>query len=298
MPEKNLAAGVVSNDVTGNSPVPPLKSSQPEPVTAPEKGATPETPVGGAVENDIPESELPQRLRGAKTFKDAVGKYREIESELGRKNNEVGQLRYVIDQMLQLKRQEDTGGTAAAKAKPEHAPVTTDALLNDPETAISSVASRAAKEAAESANERIDRMEFEAAKGRFEGQFPKYKETQEDPAFLEWVKASRYRLGLAHHAAGGSFDSATELFAAYEELKKETKTPATPDLDTAAAKGAALVRPGTGNASTQGRATPPKQGSKEILSRHELGLLYIRDRAKYNAMSDEIATAYREGRVK
>lgn len=287
MPSEATPEGVVSNEVTSSVPTE-------KPALAPAPTADTASKATPSNDDEIPNEELPQRLRGTKSFKDAVSKYREIESELGRKNNEVGQLRYVIDSMLNLKRTEDLGATAT----PKHTPVNTDSLLADPEAAISNVARRTVTEATSQVSDRLARMEYDIAREKFGVKHPGYEATMEQPAFIDWIKASPYRMRLAEHATKGSFEAADELFGLHAELAA-AKAAATPKVDPKAVAAASLTRPGNGN--TTGGAAKSKQPSAagaEIYSRIELGKLYANDREKYNSMMPEIMAAYKEGRVR
>lgn len=242
------------------------------------------------------EAQIPKALRG-KSLDEVYNIYRASQSEVGRLRNEVGQTRYVVDQLLQVNRQ-DSGASAQPKAKPE--PVTSERLLTDPENVISSVAERAAKKATESTDDRIARLEFEAQRERFVSRFPKYEETMGDEGFLEWVKDSPYRQRLAVQASQhASFEAAGELFGLYEETEKVRN--ATVTSNQKPSNEGQLVRPGNGN--TTGGAqkqttSQARQGGKKVWARSELAQLYITNRDSYNAQADEIRQAYREGRVR
>lgn len=284
-----IVGGELTNDVTSSvKKAPATDTPADKAVTSgADKAAT------TTADDDLPEDQVPQRLRGHKTFKEAVVKYRELEAELGRKNNEVGQLRYTVDEMLRLKTLSDGGTVATAK----HTPVTTDALLTNPEEAIASVVKRANAEGNGAQSDRLAKLEFEAAKREFTGKHPTYETDMADATFIDWVKASPFRTKLAQATVNGSFDAADELFSLYGEIK-EAKKPNT-EAAKAAAANASLTRPGNGGASSGAKkGAPPSAGSKDIFSKTELRKLYMNDRDKYNAMGPEIQRAYAEGRVK
>lgn len=294
MPEVSAPEGTVSNDVLSSVTIPAATTEDPARTAATSDAAVKST---ASTDDTIPDEQLPQRLRGAKSLKDAVQKFKELESELGRKNNEVGQLRFVVDEMLQLKRTQDLGNESPKKA---HTPVNTDSLLADPESAISSVVERTVGKATSDTENRLARMEYEAQKKDFVAAFPDYQATQESPAFLDWVKASPHRMRLAQSAANGSFEAAHDLFGIHKELA-EAKAAATPKVDPKQQAAASLSRPGNGN-TTGGagkqRAPSASTAGKEIFSRVELGKLYANNREAYNAMGADIRQAYAEGRVR
>lgn len=297
MPDTSVTEGTVSNDILSSVIIPAPADSTDTAKTADTSEAKAKSADTNA-DDSSPKEKLPQRLRGVSTFEEAVSKFKELESEFGRKNNEIGQLRYVVDELLQLKKSQDLGAEAKAKA---HTPVTTDSLLAEPDKAISSVVERTVNEKASATENRLARMEYEAAKGVFVAAFPDYQETQANPEFIEWVKASPYRMKLAQTMVqGGSFDAAAELFGMHKELS-EAKAAATLKADTKGAAAAALSRPGNGNTTggaRKERAPGAANAGKEILSRVELGKLYANNRDAYNAMGAEIRKAYAEGRVR
>lgn len=289
MPE-TATPGVLSNDVTSSVII-----AQPKTSDDPANKAATSGDATATNDDNVPEDQLPQRLRGTKSFKDAVSKYRELESELGRKNNEVGQLRFVVDEMLQLKRASDLGSEPAKK----HTPVNTDALLADPESAISSVVERTASKATSAVTDRLDRMEFEVQREKFSAKFPKFEETMASPEFVEWIKQSPYRMRLAQATTQGSFEAAHELFGLHSEVEAIKASAVKQDPKLAAA--GTLSRPGNGNTTggaAKKQAPSAARAGQEIYSRAELAKLYMNDRDAYNAMGKQIRAAYADGRVK
>lgn len=284
-----IVGGTLTNDITSS-----VKA--PNTVTPADKAATSGAEATTTTDDDLPEDQVPQRLRGDKTFKSAVAKYRELESELGRKNNEVGQLRYVVDEMLRAKQLQD-GATVTVKPTP----VTTDALLTNPEEAITAVAKRASADAVGAQSDRLAKLEFEAARREFVSEFPTYETTMSDPTFIDWVKKSPLRTRLAQASVNGSFEAAKELFSLHAEVTagSSAEAKAAADAAKAAAASASLTRPGSGGASSGAKkGAPPSASSKDIFSKAELRKLYMNDRDKYNSMGSEIQKAYAEGRVR
>jgi hypothetical protein len=107
---------------------------------------------------------------------------------------------------------------------------------------------------------------------------------------VNWVKSSPVRLGLYAKADGEfDFDSANELISTYKELRGVKTKQAEQAGQTARAtsmKAAAVDTGGTG------------ESSKKVYRRADLIRLKMTDSARYDALSDEIMTAYAEGRVK
>jgi hypothetical protein len=187
--EAKTATTLVSDEVVsfGTHTKPEVKTAE----TDPSAGDTP-------TEKTIDESKIPTRLRG-KTPEQVHELWKNIESELGRKNNELGQLRYTMDTMLRL-RDEPT----KSKIKDKADPVTTDKLLNDTDATLTNVASRVSKDAVEPIAEQVALLNYKLERAQFEKQFPNYEATMADEKFLGWVGASPYRKSLAQQALNGS----------------------------------------------------------------------------------------------
>jgi hypothetical protein len=288
--------GVLTTEVTGTAtPAPAAASTGPSAATQAKTGASPDTTTPA---ND--DANLPKRLRG-KSEEERIKTFRELESELGRKNNEVGQLRYAIDQMLQMQRATSEATGKANKAQ-EDEPVTGERLLTDPSGTIEAVATRVAGKSTKEVQDRLDKIEFEARKESFAKKFPKFEETMANEDFIDWVKATPHRQKLAAEAAArGSFDAAEELFGLYEEVRKVHSAAVTSSSDKpakgASATDAQLIRPGNGN-TTGGAAKRTTSGANttaKTYGRRELANLYIRDRDSYNSLN--VQQLYREGRV-
>jgi hypothetical protein len=279
--------GTLTNEVTGTA------NPAPESSTAP-KGATQD--ASSTTTND--EAHLPKRWRG-KSDAERIESFKSLESELGRKNNEVGQLRYAIDQMLQLQRATSEASGKATKTKTDE-PVTGERLLTDPTGTIESVAERVVGKTSKDVQERLDKIEFKTRQDQFAKQFPKYQETMADDDFLDWVKATPHRQKLAAAAAArGDFDAAEELFGLYEDVRKVKEASVTGNDKTPKASDAKTLRPGNGNTTggASKRTTTGANTTAKSFKRSELTTLYIRDRDAYNSMGAEIRAAYREGRV-
>lgn len=302
MTKATLLAGTVPDKVSGNgdafkevtNEVKTLATDTDEGTTKTASGDAAASTTTATETDDVPEDQLPKRLRG-KSGKERVEVFKTVESELGRKNNEIGQLRAVIDEMLRARAAGDASSTSIKTTKAE--PVTAERLLNDPAKTVAEVAERAVGEQTGQMQERLDRIEFEQQQRTFEGRFPKFQETMADEGFLDWVKESPLRGRLAAATVKGSWDAAHELFGLYEEAEKVRKATVTTH-DPNAAKEGAVTRPGNGN-TTGGAAKKTVSGNgKKIFSKSELRNLYITNRDAYNLMGDEIRQAYAEGRVR
>jgi molybdopterin converting factor small subunit len=118
--------------------------------------------------------------------------------------------------------------------------------------------------------------------------------TSQDPEFLEWVEASRYRTRLFNKNVNGlDIEAASDLLDAWEEHIKETSSHRQ-EVSTqnelkrkSALKDAALEK----GAST-GSSRKKMWSSRDIIN------MRLNDPDKYKAHYDEIMQAYAEDRVK
>ena len=232
-----------------------------------------EAPVEAAQEDT--EDEIPEKYQG-KSVADIVRMHQEAEKLLGRQSSEVGELRKVVDSYIQ---------TQLSNEAPE-----TEELdfFDDPQKAVSKAIENHPKiREAEAMSQQYRKQD---TFGRLQQQYPDLMETVQDPKFQEWVKASKIRTQLYMLADQQfDYDSANELLSNWNERKGTVK--ATAEAEKASRKNA-VKEASTGNVRGTGET------SKKIYRRSDVIKLMKTDPDRYQALSDEIMTAYREGRVK
>lgn len=234
--------------------------------------------------NRANEPEVPEKFKG-KSAAEIVAMYQAQESELGRKNNEVGQLRRLTDEVLGLaKATRDSNNQVAKK------PITSEDLLSDPDRVVTERVREVADERGAAQEARTARLESQLALQSFERKFPTYANDLTDAKFLNWVQKTGTRQSLAGRAANGDYFAADELFTLYNEAKPETNGGAS-NLD--AARKASLAKGG-------GSAVADTTGSgKKIYKREDLIDMRIKNREEFDRRFEtEFFPAYREGRVK
>jgi hypothetical protein len=247
---------------------------------APEQAAEPE------------QDPLPEKYKG-KTLPEIIEMHRNAESELGRARNEIGNVRRLADELLGIR-------TAAAQPVAANPParkkLTADDLLADPESSVVSIAKEAADERTQSAEQRLARMEYELALGRFEQKHPTFRETMEDEGFRAWVQKSPLRTRLAYGATQGDFAAADELFSLYSEVQGsgERQEEAQRPNQSEQARRATLARPG---GSTASRVVNSQQG-KPIWSREKLLEMRMNNPEEFERLQPQILEAYAEKRVR
>lgn len=237
-----------------------------------------------------PEDSLPEKYRG-KTAAEIAEMHRNLESELGRARNEIGQVRRLADELLGINRAQAVRTEAANQ--PQRKPLTPDDLLSNPEQAVTAVVKAEADQRDAAQADRLSRLEAELLMARFERKHPDYRTTMEDPKFVEWVQKSSLRGRLAQAAASGDYNSADELFTLYSEAQAVTQS--TQKSSTDQARSAGLARPGGSQTATAGTS---QSANKQVWSRAKLMEMRLNNPEEFERLQPEILRAYAEKRVK
>lgn len=237
------------------------------------------------VDTSEPVEELPEKYRG-KSAIEIAKMHQEAEKLIGRQANEVHEVRSLADQLL--KQQLDS---KAREAKPIEESLEED-FFADPASAVNRQVEKhpAVLEARQAALE-MKRMKTAQ---QLSSKHPDFATIASDSGFQDWVKASAIRLNLFAKAdAEFDFESADELLSTYKELKQIKQQ--TQNVQTAAVENKAqeqAMRAATVDVGGAGET------SRKVYRRADLIKLRMTDPDRYMQMSDEIMSAYAEGRVK
>ena len=223
---------------------------------------------------------MPEKFNG-KTAEEIAASYQQLEQEFGRRNTEVGSLRKLTDQLLELN----------TEPKKEEAPAKelgVDDLLNNPgDTINSAVESNPRIKAIE---EKLQTADREVNRQAFEQKHTDWKEVIGSDDFASWILESPLRKQL-FQASNANYDYATgaELLDLYKSVKGNAIVEAKEERNTKARKSAkAAVTESGGSTESKGK---PK------FKRAELIELKMRDPHKYEAMKETIMEAYANNRV-
>ena len=233
---------------------------------------------------------IPERFKG-KSAEEIARAYAELEQLNSRHANELGELRKTVNQLLDLQTR------SPEPAKPAPKPVTVDEIYENADESIRRVVREESQSRIEELERKLQEAEQKAqisqARAAFESKHPTWQETLRDPAFVEWIKASPYRVRQAQVADGGDFDAADELFSTYAEISGAKKQAEQKSSRREAVKQASLESSG-------GSAPAPA----EKYSRSKLESVRIRARQgdpeaeRYlQAHGQDILQAYAEGRI-
>lgn len=241
------------------------------------------------------QSSVPEKYRG-KSLEDIIAMHQNAESELGRKNNEVGSLRKLTDQVLGLA-QNARFAPENRQTETARPTLTSEDLLADPTKTVTELARHEADQRAQVTEKRTANLEARLALDQFSRKYPDFEQTLQTEEFKGWLGKSSYRQKLAYSAAQNDFDAADELLGSYIESKGQAKTEETTTTDTTAeARKASLVK--RGGSSAAGVSTSG-DGKGKIYSRTELIDMRINKPDEYEARyHTEFLPAYREKRVR
>jgi hypothetical protein len=249
---------------------------------APEE-PTDETVDEADVKTEVVAETIPEKFRG-KSIEDVIHSYEESEKALGRKNNEVGELRKLTDQILQQNLQLNDGGTPAKET------LEVDDLLENPQQAIANeISNNPAVKALEAQLVEAKRGE---AQRNFETKHPTGMATMTSPEVLEWVAASPVRARLYREASENyDFELADELLTMYEGVQGVKVTEAQEqrsDKRDKALQAATTERGSSG------------QAPKKVYKRVDLAKMMHSNRDGYDdpVFQAELAKAYQDGRVR
>lgn len=242
------------------------------------------------------DDDLPEKFKG-KSLKDVVAMYQNAESELGRKNNEIGMIRKLADELIgvrAIERQNQDNPTA----KPT--PLSADRLLDNPEEAILGVVQRESRAKTEALESKVASLEERLLTEEFEKRHPGFQDTMVSPEFGSWLQTSRYRQILGARAAQGDYAAADELFGLYEETTAARGAASAAQSgegkpsQTANARQATTVRSG---GSAAGGVVPTSSGTPKF-TRKELLDMRINRPDEFDQRQDEILEAYRLKQVR
>jgi hypothetical protein len=232
------------------------------------------------VQPESEEPELPDKFKG-KSVAEIVSSYENLEKELGRKGQEIGELRQLTDQIL---KQQVTTQTETAEEEEE-----VD-FFDDPNTAVSKAIENHPKFRQFEEQQKV--QSAQATTRQLETAHPDYLEVVADPKFQEWVKESPIRTQLYVQAHNYDLNSAMELMGNWKERSLITNT-AKAEEQKALKRSEALK---TGKAVSGGSSE--STAGKKIYRRADLIRLKTTNPQRYEDLQDEILSAYADGRVK
>ena len=246
-----------------------------------------ETLSMGEAETQEPAFEVPDKFSG-KSVEDIVKSYQNLEQELGRKSQEIGELRSLSDSFL--KAEVSRNDTQTSRQIENSEPETENDFFEDPDKAVNSLIEKHPK-FQEFQNFQA-RQQQESSKGQLEQAHPDYIDIVKDSKFQDWVEASTFRTDLFEQADKFNYEAADELLTHWKERSMIDKT-AEVKQEQADTRKKALK---TGK--TESRSSSESTAGKKVYRRADLIRLKQTNPDRYADLADEITSAYVEGRVK
>lgn len=241
-------------------------------------------PEASASEEAAPAPTIPDKFAG-KTAEEIAASYVELEKEFGRRNNELGDLRRITDDILKAQL---TPKEAGAASEPAASEITSDDLLENPAAVIARVVAESApiKTLAEQAREN----DLNKSLTQFNGAHPDADKIIADPRFQAFIAKNPARLKRWNDAdAVLDLDTASDILDTYKEVTAVTQPAAEAERNDAKAS---IKSPAAG-ASNPGTAS-----KKPYLSKTELNKLKRTDPDRYERLQPQIIQAYLEKRVR
>lgn len=233
------------------------------------------------LENIITEKEVPSKFKG-KELDDVIHSYTELEKELGRKNNEVGELRKLTDDILKQQLEPEI-------TKKENQ-IDLDDILENPNETITKIATDANDSRISALEKQLQQARVAEQKAGFEGKHNDWDSVLNSTDFQSWVTGSPVRQKMFAEA-NQAYDYATldEVFSLYKDVRGAVKEQAE---EKAVTKRKKALR----NTSVEKGSTG--EVSKKVYRRADLIRLKQTNPNRYNDMAEDIMLAYQEGRVR
>jgi hypothetical protein len=231
-----------------------------------------------------PEYTPPEKYAG-KTLEDVINMHQNVEKAFGRQGQEVGQQRQVIDQLMQ----QSQAGQATETT--EEAVSFEDSFYDDPAKAVNSAIENHPEIV--KAREGNVKSAQNANLTQLESTHPDFMDVIGDSNFQEWVGKSGIRTELFRRAdADYDFNAANELLGTWKQISMIGKTQQVNKAEKV--KRQKAMR----QTSSETRSSGDSVGGKKMYRRSDLITLQRTDPERYASLSDEIMSAYAEGRVK
>jgi len=238
-----------------------------------------------AEETPQPEFEVPEKYAG-KTTEDLIKMHQNFEKLQAKQTAEVGEQRKYIQSLLDAQNK----ATEATPTK-EEAVNFEDQFYSDPAEAVNKAIENH-PELIEARQERkIQQQQHQV--GVLEKAYPDWQERVATKEFQDWVGASEIRTEMFKKADSDYRpDYAIELFDMFDKVNMIDRTKEVQKAESQKRDKALKAT------TTETRSTSDSIGGKKVYRRSDLINLQVTDPSRYESLSDEIMSAYAEGRVK
>ena len=223
--------------------------------------------------------ELPDKYRD-KSLDEIVKMHQEAEKLIGKQAQEVGEVRKLADELIK-----QNLGSRQQQTRQEEPEVD---FFENPQKAVQrTVDNHPDILAARQVTLEMKRSQIQQ---RLAQEHPDFGDIAKDQDFANWVKSSPIRIKIFEQADSGyDFDSANELLSTYKQLRSVKQKQTSDDGEITRKQNLKAVGVDVGGSG---------ESSKKVYRRADLIRLKMQDPDRYDALSQEIMTAYQEGRVR
>ena len=223
--------------------------------------------------------ELPDKYRD-KSLDEIVKMHQEAEKLIGKQAQEVGEVRKLADELIK-----QNLGSRQQQTRQEEPEVD---FFENPQKAVQrTVDNHPDILAARQVTLEMKRSQIQQ---RLAQEHPDFGEIAKDQDFANWVKSSPVRIRIFEQADSGyDFDSANELLSTYKQLRSVKQKQTSDEGEVTRKQNLKAVGVDVGGSG---------ESSKKVYRRADLIRLKMQDPDRYDALSQEIMTAYQEGRVR
>lgn len=232
------------------------------------------------------ESNVPSKFAN-KSTEEIIDSYTNLEKELGRKAQEVGELRKLSDSFLQaeVSRQSNPQNNTPLETKDNEE---LD-FFDDPNKAVNDMIE---KHPRFQEFQQFQAQQAQAgAKAQLEQKHPDFTDVVQDKGFQEWVQDSPIRMQMFQAADSYNFDAANELLSNWKDRSMISKTQEVKQQAETNRKDALKA------GSTESRSSSASSAGGKTYRRADLIRLKMEDPNRYESLEDDIFQAYQDGRV-
>jgi hypothetical protein len=244
--------------------------------------------VETVAEDNTPSTEyaVPDKFAG-KSTEEIINSYQNLEKEMGRKAQEVGELRKLSDSFLQaeVSRQQSNPQQASVTQEEETGPD----FFDDPNAAVNQAIENHPK--FQEFQQYKQQQTQNVAKTQLEQSHPDFTDVVQDTKFQDWVKESPIRTQLFQAADAYNYDAANELLTNWKDRSMVSKTQ---EVNQAAEEDRQSKLKA---ATTESRSASGSSSGGPSFKRAELIRMKMEDPNRYESMQDEIFAAYANNRV-
>ena len=241
--------------------------------------------VGIQAEAEV-ESSVPSKFAN-KSTEEIIDSYTNLEKELGRKAQEVGELRKLSDSFLQaeVSRQSNPQNNTPLETE-DNAEVD---FFDDPNKAVNDMIE---KHPRFQEFQQFQAQQAQAgAKAQLEQKHPDFTDVVQDKGFQEWVQDSPIRMQMFQAADSYNFDAANELLSNWKDRSMISKTQEVKQQAETNRKDALKA------GSTESRSSSASSAGGKTYRRADLIRLKMENPSRYESLEDDIFAAYADGRV-